>query len=99
MITKGGTNQYHGSLFDFLRNTDLNANDFFANKAGHAITPDKVNQFGGTVGGPIKQGQAVLLLQLRRLSRAQRRPRDDHLADGGAADGRLLGPHDQRRAS
>ncbi len=55
LITKGGTNQFHGNLFDFLRNTDLNANDFFANKAGHAITPDKVNQYGGTVGGPIQK--------------------------------------------
>ena len=55
LITKGGTNEYHGSLFDFLRNTDLNANDFFANRAGHAISPDKVNQFGGTVGGPVRK--------------------------------------------
>ena len=53
MISKGGTNQLHGSLFEFLRNDKLNANDFFANKAGRARTPSRVNQFGGTVGGPI----------------------------------------------
>lgn len=55
MITKSGTNAYHGSLFEFLRNEKLNANDFFANKAGRAIAPDKVNQFGGTFAGPIKK--------------------------------------------
>jgi outer membrane receptor protein involved in Fe transport len=53
MITKSGTNQYHGSLFEFLKNNVLNANDFFANKAGRSIAPYKVNQFGGTFGGPI----------------------------------------------
>src|SRR3954454_23064915 len=53
MITKSGTNTYHGSLFEFLKNNKLNANDFFANKAGRPIAPYKVNQFGGTFGGPI----------------------------------------------
>ncbi|HZS52198.1 MAG TPA: carboxypeptidase regulatory-like domain-containing protein [Bryobacterales bacterium] len=53
MISKSGTNELHGSLFEFLRNDKLNANDFFANKAGRKIAPDKVNQFGGTLGGPI----------------------------------------------
>src|SRR5260370_40027600 len=57
MISKGGTNQTHGSLFEFLRNDKLNANDFFANKAGRARTPSRVNQFGGTVGGPIVKDQ------------------------------------------
>jgi outer membrane receptor protein involved in Fe transport len=55
MITKSGTNGYHGSLFEFLRNEKLNANDFFANRAGRAIAPDKVNQFGGTFAGPLKK--------------------------------------------
>jgi hypothetical protein len=55
MITKSGTNQFHGSLFEFLRNEKLNANDFFANRVGRPIAPSKINQFGGTVGGPIKR--------------------------------------------
>jgi outer membrane receptor protein involved in Fe transport len=55
MISKSGSNEYHGSLFDFLRNDKLNANDFFANRAGRARTPDKVNQFGGSVGGPLRR--------------------------------------------
>jgi len=53
VITKGGTNTYHGELFEFLRNEDLNANDFFFNRAGHAKGLLRQNQFGGTIGGPI----------------------------------------------
>lgn len=53
MISKSGSNEWHGSLFEFLRNDALNANDFFANRAGRSIPPDKVNQFGGTIGGPV----------------------------------------------
>ena len=53
VITKSGTNQYHGTLYEFFRNDKLNANDFFANNAGAPRPPFKYNQFGGTVGGPV----------------------------------------------
>ena len=48
-VTKSGTNELHGTLFEFLRNEKLNARNFFAND----VPPFKRNQFGGTVGGPI----------------------------------------------
>src|SRR5579863_1108352 len=50
-VTKSGTNEFHGDAFDFFRNGDLNARNFFA------PTRDtlKRNQFGGTIGGPIKK--------------------------------------------
>jgi carboxypeptidase family protein len=50
-VTKSGTNQFHGDLFEFLRNGDLNARDFFA-KTRDTL---KRNQFGGTVGGPVRK--------------------------------------------
>ena len=53
VISKSGTNDYHGSTFDYLQNTALNANNFFANKAGTPIAPVHQNQFGGAVGGRI----------------------------------------------
>ncbi len=53
VITKGGTNALHGSLFEFFRNEKLNANDFFFNRAGQARPLLRQNQFGGTIGGPI----------------------------------------------
>ncbi|WP_213807360.1 TonB-dependent receptor [Granulicella sp. dw_53] len=49
--TKSGSNQFHGGLFEFLRNNDLNAGNYFT----HAVDPLKRNQFGGYFGGPIKK--------------------------------------------
>jgi hypothetical protein len=48
-VTKSGTNQFHGDLFEFVRNGYFNARDFFAS------APDtlKRNQYGGTLGAPI----------------------------------------------
>jgi len=51
LVTKSGTNQFHGDVYEFLRNTVLNSRGFF-----DAATPDfKQNQFGGTLGGPIRK--------------------------------------------
>jgi hypothetical protein len=50
---KSGTNTVHGSGFEFLRNEKLDANDFFANRAGLKRGPLRFNQFGGTLGGPV----------------------------------------------
>ncbi|NOT59194.1 MAG: carboxypeptidase regulatory-like domain-containing protein, partial [Acidobacteria bacterium] len=50
---KAGTNNFHGSAFEFLRNDKLDANDFFANRAGLKRAPLRFNQFGGTLGGPV----------------------------------------------
>jgi len=53
IATRSGTNQFHGSLFEFVRNTDFNASDFFANAQGSPKPEIKLNQFGFEVGGPI----------------------------------------------
>jgi hypothetical protein len=50
---KSGTNSYHGTLFEFLRNEKLDANNFFTNSAGLEKAKFRQNQFGGTFGGPI----------------------------------------------
>ena len=57
LVSKSGTNQFHGNLFEFLRNDNLNANDFFANRVGRAVAPLAYNQFGGTLGGPVKKNK------------------------------------------
>ena len=50
IVSKGGTNQYHGSLFEYLRNSAVDARSPFD---GRTLPPFKMNQFGGAVGGPI----------------------------------------------
>ncbi len=53
VVTKAGTNELHGDAYDFFRNNDLDATDFFANRAGKTPPPLKFNQFGGVLGGPV----------------------------------------------
>ena len=53
VITKSGTNRFHGDVFEFLRNTDLDARNYFSPTRGTFIQ----NQFGGTAGGPIERGK------------------------------------------
>jgi hypothetical protein len=52
-VTKSGTNEYHGSLYEYHRNPFLNANYWFTNRAGQERARVLLNQFGGRVGGPI----------------------------------------------
>ena len=54
VTTRSGTNQFHGTLFEYFRNDKLNANDFFSNKNNLGKTPLRWNQFGGNFGGPIR---------------------------------------------
>ena len=55
LVTKSGTNQIHGSLYEYHRNTTTAANDFFNNRAGVERPKLIRNIFGGSVGGPIKR--------------------------------------------
>jgi Carboxypeptidase regulatory-like domain/TonB dependent receptor/TonB-dependent Receptor Plug Domain len=59
VITKSGTNEFHGDLFEFFRNEDLNANNYFFNKLGVPRGILRQNQFGGTIGGPILKNKLL----------------------------------------
>src|SRR6266568_2149917 len=58
VVTQSGSNQVHGALFEFLRNSALDARNFFDATIG--APPFKRNQFGGSLGGPIKKDKAFL---------------------------------------
>jgi hypothetical protein len=53
VILRSGTNDLHGSLYEFVRNDVLSANDFFLNRAGKPRDALRYNRYGGTIGGPI----------------------------------------------
>ena len=55
LVSKGGSNEFHGSAWEFVRNNIFNANDFFSKLAGQPRADLKQNEFGGAVGGPIKR--------------------------------------------
>jgi hypothetical protein len=53
LVTRSGTNDFHGEVFDYFRNTVMDANDWFANQAGNPRAAEHHNDFGGVLGGPI----------------------------------------------
>ncbi len=57
VVTKSGTNQFHGTAYDYVRNSFFDANSFFNNQQSLPVPILKRNQFGGTIGGPIKKNK------------------------------------------
>jgi hypothetical protein len=67
VVTKSGSNQFHGNAFEFLRNTDLDARNFFSPDRGAFHQ----NQFGGTVGGPIQRDKIFFFLDYQGTRQIQ----------------------------
>jgi outer membrane receptor protein involved in Fe transport len=65
--SKSGTNSYHGSLYEFFRNSDLDARNFFDG----AIPAYRQNQFGGSLGGPIKKDKLFFFVNDEELRKVQ----------------------------
>jgi hypothetical protein len=62
MQMRSGTNDFHGTLFHFLRNEVFDATDFFTNLVGGDKNPFRFNQFGGTLGGPIVRNRTFFFV-------------------------------------
>jgi hypothetical protein len=73
LITKGGSNDFHGALFEFLRNDALNANNFFLNRSGQPRPQLEYNNFGGNFSGPIVKNRIFFFWseEWRREKRGQ----------------------------
>jgi hypothetical protein len=67
VVYKSGTNQLHGSLFEFLRNSVLDANNWFDNRRGASLSSFKRSQFGGTVMGPIQRDKMFFMFSYEGL--------------------------------
>lgn len=73
LVTRSGTNAFHGEAYEFWRNQILDANDWFSDQAGLPIPALRQNQFGGTFGGPIRKNKTFFFFDydgLRRRSEA-----------------------------
>jgi len=67
LITRSGNNAFHGSAYEFWRNQILDANDWFNNATNTPIAPLRRNQFGGTVGGPIRKDKTFFFFDIEAL--------------------------------
>ena len=67
VITKSGSNAFHGNAFDFLRNTDLDARNYFSPTRGAF----RQNQFGGTIGGPIRRDKIFFFVDYQGTRQTQ----------------------------
>lgn len=71
LVTKSGTNQFHGSAYEYNRNTIFSANNWFNNRAGVPRQPLNRNQFGFSTGGPMKKDRAFFFVNYeRRMDRS-----------------------------
>lgn len=70
IVYKSGTNRFHGALYEFLRNSDLDANDFFNNAHGVPLPGFRRNQFGGELGGPIRKNKTFFLFSIEELKQS-----------------------------
>ena len=66
MVSKSGTNSFHGSAFEFLQNDALDAAGFFTNQAGAKKSLVRYDQYGGSIGGPIKKNKIFAFYDYER---------------------------------
>ena len=67
MTTKSGTNSFHGTAYEYIRNRDVNANTFFNKRAGLPRGEWTQNQFGGTIGGPVWKNKAFFFFAYEQV--------------------------------
>ncbi|MFB3829069.1 MAG: carboxypeptidase regulatory-like domain-containing protein [Bryobacteraceae bacterium] len=86
VVTRGGTNEFHGNAWEYFRNELFQANDFFANSRGQERGVFKFQMFGGTLGGPMRRNRTFFFAEYQ----ASR----DHVAGGS---GVMTFPTEQQR--
>jgi outer membrane receptor protein involved in Fe transport len=69
VVSRSGTNKFHGSVYEFFRDDSLDANDWFANRNGDPIPPLRRHNYGGTIGGPIFKKKTFFFFDYDGLTR------------------------------
>ena len=90
MVTKSGTNDFHGTGYYFLRHSDLNSNNWFSNRSGRSPPYYRRDQFGGVVGGPVIKNKTFFFAIVRVHEIEEPVFTDVYVPDARAAGRRLL---------
>jgi carboxypeptidase family protein len=88
-ITKTGTNQFHGSAYEFIRNSALDAANFFDNASGQGKPPLRRNQYGGSAGGPIQKDKTFIFGDYEGVKQALGSTVIDNVPSAAAVSGLL----------
>ena len=99
LTSKSGSNEFHGQLYEFLRNKVLNANTFFNNRAGLSTPSFTQNQYGANIGGPIKKDKTFFFFAWEGFRVRQRGFRHLRRTHNRTADRRFLEHSDRERRS
>jgi outer membrane receptor protein involved in Fe transport len=82
-VSKGGTNQFHGDVFEYIRNSAFDANTFFNNQNDIPKAPLRKNQFGGAFGGPIKKDKSFFYAVYEGVRESQGVPINNPVPSAG----------------
>ena len=91
-ITRSGTNSFHGTAYEFLRNSALDAANFFENAGGIPKSPFKRNQFGGALGGPIIKSRTFFFADFEGIRQSKGIADKSFVPSPGARSGNLHDP-------
>jgi hypothetical protein len=91
-ITRSGTNQFHGTVFEFLRNSALDANDYFDRASDKSKPPFKRNQFGVAAGAPIIKDRLFVFADYEGLRQTKGIPSSNTVFSDNARSGILFNP-------
>lgn len=86
-VIKSGTNNFHGTVYEFLRNSKMDANNFFANLNHVPLASFKRNQFGGTLGGPVLPNRLFFFFSYEGLRQRALQSRTDTVPTQAERDG------------